>query len=72
MKMVSPYLKRPLRSLAQARADLGRAPGKGHEWLPAPANAGLDLMASTACIAVVHRLEPCIERKAEAHPKAAA
>lgn len=69
--MISPYLNRPLRSLAQARADLGRAPGKVQDWIPAPANAGTDLMTSTARIAVVHSLEPCIERNVEVPPKAA-
>ena len=74
--MISPYLKRPLRTLAQAREELDRAPGKGEEWGPKRADVGLEpagsnLMGSTARIAIVRTLKPSIVRRTEEHPKAA-
>jgi hypothetical protein len=77
--MISPYLKRPLRTLAQARAErhaerhaeLGDAPGKEQKWVPAPANAGSDLFASTARISAIRVIKPSIARKPDEHPKAA-
>jgi hypothetical protein len=66
-----------LRTLAQAREELGRAPGKGETWNSVSAEAGSDpagpdLMASVARIAIVRTLKPSIaRRRTEAHPKAA-
>ena len=81
--MISPYLKRPLRSLDQARAELREelhaelhaeradAPGKERKWVPAPANAGPDLFASAARISVIRVIKPSIARKPDERPKAA-